>query len=162
MKNSEDHLESACARLADYLESHKHELIDDWVAQARTDSDVPSCALTKLEIVDHVPNIFDAMIQALRKQCSETAMEKVQEVAARHTVVRWVQSYDLQAVIREVALLRTEFIRHLRNFDDQHPHFGSDARLFNSTTIHRILDDIVMDATETFLKLRDRDNGGEA
>ena len=160
-KNSESHLENPCGRLADYLQSHKEALIAEWLAQARKDSDVPTDPLTKLEIIDHVPKIFDAMLMALRKQCSDTAMDQVQEVTARHTIIRWVQNYDVQAVLREVSLLRAQFIRHLLAFESEHPDFGSEARLVNSTTIHSILDDIVMDATETFLKLRARSEGDQ-
>ena len=154
--------EEACGRLADYLQSHKEPLMSEWLAQARKDSDVPSDALTKLELVDHVPNVFDAMIQALRQRCSDTTMQDVQEITARHTVIRWVQRYDLSGVVREVSLLRAEFIRHLLLFDEQNPDVGMGARLLNSTTIHHILDGIVMDATDTYLNLRARGDGGEA
>jgi len=133
----------------------------NWLAQARADSAVLSDSLTQLELVDHVPKIFDAVVQVLRNQCSETESD-VQEITARHTVIRWVQHYDLRAVLREVSLLRTEFIRQLLAFDEQNRGLGSDAGLLNATTIHRILDDIVMDATDTFLRLKERDDGDEA
>ena len=154
--------EAACGRLADYLQSHKEPLMREWLTQARKDADVPSDALTKLELVDHLPNVFDAMIQALRQRCSDTTMQDVQEITARHTVIRWVQRYDLPGVVREVSLLRAEFIRHLLLFDEQNPDVGMGARLLNSTTIHRILDGIVMDATDTYLNLRARGDGDEA
>lgn len=160
MKNSESNLDSACGPLADYLQAHKDLLMKDWLAHARADSTILSDSLTQLELVDHVPRIFDAIIQALRNRCSETESE-VQEITARHTVVRWVQRYDLRAVLREVSLLRTEFIHQMLSFDERNKNFGSDARLLNAKTIHRILDDIVMDATDTFLKLKDRAEGGE-
>ncbi len=130
----------------------------DWLAQARTT--VPSNALTQLELVDHVPKIFDAIIEALRNECSETE-DDVQEITARHTVIRWVQRYDLRAVLREVSLLRAAFIRQLLAFDENPNDFGSYARLVNAKTIHRILDDVVIDATDTFLKLKDRAAGIE-
>jgi hypothetical protein len=62
-------------------------------------------------------------------------------------------------VLREVSLLRAEFVGQLLAFEGQNLDLDGNARLLNATTIHRILDDIVMDATETFLKLKDR--GGE-
>ena len=161
MASSDDH-EAACGRLADYLQSHKEPLMSEWLAQARIDSGVPSDALTKLELVDHLPKIFDAMIQALRQRCSDGTMEHVQEITARHTVIRWVQRYDLPGVVREVSLLRAEFISHLLIFDEQNPDVGMGSRLLNSTTIHRILDGIVMDATDTYLNLKARRDGDEA
>jgi hypothetical protein len=153
--------DGACGRLADYLQAHKESIMKAWLAQARADTAVLSDALTQLELVDHVPRIFDAMVQALRNQCSRTK-DDVQEVTARHTVIRWVQHYDLRAVLREVSLLRAEFIRHLLAFAEQDAGLTGQARLSNATTIHRILDDIVMDATDTFLKLKSRadEDGG--
>lgn len=158
MKTPEHDANGACGRLADYLQTHKDSLLKRWLAQARADSAVQSHSLSKLELVDHVPRIFDALVQALRNRCSQTQND-VQEITARHTVIRWVQRYDLRAVLREVSLLRTEFVRQLIAFDEQDGDLGSEARLLNATTIHRILDDIVMDATDTFLKLEGRVDG---
>lgn len=159
MQSSENQLTSACSRLADYLQSNKDALIGEWLAQVRTDPAVPSEPMTKVELVDHVPGIFDAAMQALRQRGNDAAMEKVQVIAARHSIFRWVQHYDLQAVLREVSLFRAVFIRYLRDFERDDQPKDSSAHLFTSTTIHRILDEVVMDATDTFLELKTR--GGE-
>lgn len=155
MTNPERDSNAACGRLADHLQAHKDLLMKEWLARARVDSAVLSDMLTQVELVDHVPGIFDAMVLELRNRCSETKSD-VKEVTARHTVIRWVQHYDLRAVLREVSLLRTGFIRQLLAFDEANAELGSEARLLNATIIHRILDDIVMDATDTFLRLKDR------
>ena len=156
IENSQDSLHITCNQLADFLERCAEELISAWLKRVREDSGVPSDALSKLELVDHVPKIVEAMIQALRKQCSEKTTEQVQDVTARHTIIRWVQSYDLEAVLREVSLLRAEFVHQLEVFDTEHPEHGNEARLFNAATIHRLLDEIETDATETFNSLKDR------
>jgi hypothetical protein len=153
MKNTEAHLESASGRLAAYLDSHKDAMTNEWVARVRKDSAVPTDSMTKLEIIDHLPAIFDAISEALRQRRSDTTTEQLHEIAVRHTIVRWIEHYNLQAVVREISLLRTEFIYHLRVFEEEHPDFGTAPRLFASTTIHQILDDILIDATNTFLKL---------
>lgn len=158
MMNSNSDANAACGRLADYLQSHKDSLIKDWLAHARSDSEIMSDSMSQLELVDHVPKIFDALVMALRTRCAQSKSD-VQEITARHTVIRWVQRYDLRAVLREISLLRTEFTRYLVAFDEQNEDLESDARLFNATTIHRILDDIVKDATDTFLKLQGRADG---
>jgi RsbT co-antagonist protein rsbRD N-terminal domain len=158
MKNTEAHPESASGRLAAYLESHKDAMTNEWVARVRKDSAVPTDSMTKPEIIDHIPEIFDAIIQALRQHRSDTTIEQVHQIAARHAIVRWIEHFNLQAVLRELSLLRAEFIYHLRVFEEEHPDFGIAARLFASTTIHQILDDAVIDATNTFLKLAERDD----
>ncbi len=155
MKNSANDQNGACGRLADYLEANKDLLMMEWLSQARGDSAVLSDALTHLELVDHVPKIFDAIVEVLRNRCSATAND-VQEITARHTIIRWIQRYDLRSVLREVSLLRAAFTRQLLAFDEQTGGLSTDSRLLNATTVHRILDDIVMDATDTFLKLKTR------
>lgn len=151
-----DH-DAACVRFAAHLQAQKDSMIKEWLAQVRADSAVATSSLSQPELVDHVPKVFDALVQALRNLCSETRSE-VQEITARHTVIRWVQSYDLRAVLREVSLLRAEFVRELLAFDEQSEDLGAEARFANAKTVHSILDDIVWEATDTFLKLKDRDD----
>lgn len=153
MKDTEAHPKSISGRLADYLESHKDVMTNEWVERVRKDPGVPTGSMTKLEIIDHIPLIFDAIIQALRQYRTDAAIEQLHTVAVRHTIVRWIERFDLQAVLREISLLRTEFVYHLRRFEEEHPDFGIGARLLASVTIHRILDDILMNAIDTFLKL---------
>jgi hypothetical protein len=153
MKDTEAHPENIHGRLADYLESHKDAMTNEWVKRVREDPGVPTGSLTKLEIIDHLPLIFDAIIQALRQHRSDIAIEQLHQVAVRHTIVRWIERFNLQAVLREISLLRTGFIYHLRGFEEEHPDFGIVARLLASITIHRILDDMLIDAIDMYLKL---------
>ncbi len=156
MNNIEDHPQSTSCKLAEYLESNQEELISGWVAQVRRDSDIPSDSLTKPEIIDHVPKILEAVLHALRQQYGDKTMGKVQVVTARHTVVRWVQGYDLDAVLREGSLLRAAFMDYARTFHDKNEIFSGSERHLAYTTINRIFDDTTEDATDMFLKLRAR------
>jgi hypothetical protein len=152
MQNTEAHPKSVTGRLASYLERHKDLITTSWVERVRNSLAVPTAFMTQLEIMDHIPDIFDAIIRALR-QPRDAAMEQIQETSAQHVVVRWQKAYDLYAVLRELALLRTEFIYQLRLFEETHPEFGLTQRLFASTTIHSILDHVMSDSTDKFLKL---------
>jgi RsbT co-antagonist protein rsbRD N-terminal domain len=153
MQNSEAHPESVTGRLASYLERHKDLITSSWVERVRNSLAVPTTFMTHPEIMDHIPDIFDAIIRALRQPRDDAAMEQIQETSAQHVVVRWQKAYDLYAVLRELALLRTEFIYQLRLFEETHPEFGMTQRLFASTTIHSILDHVMSDSTDMFLKL---------
>lgn len=153
MKNSETLPESISGCLASYLERHKELITTSWVERVRSSLAVPTASMTRPEIIDHIPDIFDAIIGALRQPLSDTAMEQIQETSAEHVILRWQKKYDLYAVIREIAALRTEFIYQLRLFEETHPEFGMSQRLFASTTIHRILDYVICDTTDKFVKL---------
>jgi hypothetical protein len=153
MQNTEALPESVSGRLASYLERHKDLITTSWVERVRSSLAVPTASMTRPEIMDHIPDIFDAIMRALRQPGDAAAMEQIQEISAQHVVVRWQKAYDLYAVLREIALLRTEFIYQLRLFEETHPEFGMTQRLFASTTIHRILDHVMADSTDKFLKL---------
>jgi len=153
MKNGEALPKSLSDCLANYLEKHKDLITASWVERVRNSLAVPTASMTRPEIIDHIPDIFDAIIQALRQPFNETAMEQIQETSGEHVVVRWQKGYDLYAVLREIAALRTEFIYQLRLFEETHPEFAMTQRLFASTTIHGILDYVICDGTNKFLKL---------
>jgi hypothetical protein len=153
MKNGDALPESISGCLANYLERHKELITTSWVERVRNSRAVPTASMTRPEIVDHIPDIFDAIIRALRHPLSDTAMEQIQETSGEHVVLRWQKGYALYAVLREIAALRTEFIYQLRLFEEAHPEFGMTQRLFASTTIHRILDYVICDGTDKFLKL---------
>ena len=153
MKNGDTPSKSISNCLANYLERHKELITTSWLERVRNSPAVPTASMTRPEIIDHIPNIFEAIIRALREPVSETAMKQIQEVSREHLVVRWQKGYDLHAVIREIAALRTEFIYQLQLFEQANPEFALSHRLFASTTIHGILDYIICDGTDTFLKL---------
>jgi hypothetical protein len=153
VKNGEIPPKSVRDSLANYLERHKELITASWVERVQNSPAIPTASMTRREIIDHIPNIFDAIIRVLRQPVSETGMEDVQEASVEHIVVRWQKGYALGGVMREIAALRTEFIYQLRLFEETHPDFALTERLFASTTIHGILDYIICDATERFLRL---------
>ncbi len=156
MTQKEEHPEDACGRLADYLQSQQEAQIDSWLVQVRKDPGVPTGSLTDREVIDHLPSIFQAIILALRQQYDDAAQANVRELTDRHAIVRWVQSYDLPAVLRESALLRATCTRHSISFDGQRESPSSVGTGPASTVINRIFDDIAAKSTETFLKLKAR------
>ena len=147
--------ESACGQVTDYLQSHKKALVDEWCANVQKEFGIACESMSKPEIVDHVPNTFDAIIEALRQYNGGTTIEDVRNVAARHTIVRWSQNYNLGAVLQEISLLRSSFVHYLCAFEDEHEHADANARLFAGTTVPIILDNIVADAMKLFLKVRE-------
>ena len=75
--------------LANYLEKHEDEMTVAWVERMRKSRAIPTDSMTVPEIVDHVPQIFDAVIQALRQHRSDEAMDQIAETSAWHVVIRW-------------------------------------------------------------------------
>jgi hypothetical protein len=82
MQNAEAHPESVSGRLANYLERHKDLITTSWVERVRNSLAVPTAFMTRPEIMDHIPDIFDAIIRALRHPRDDAAMEQIQETSA--------------------------------------------------------------------------------
>jgi hypothetical protein len=150
MKDNKDRPEGISGRLADYFDSHKEEITNRWISRVRNDPHVPTGLMTKIEILDHLPLIIDAIVQALRQPNSGSAVEQLHQATVRHSIIRWIERFDLQAVIREVYLLRAEFIHHLRDFEEAHRGFDAASIHSASATIHRMLDDLLVDSKEVF------------
>jgi hypothetical protein len=153
VKNGDTPPKTVSDCLANYLERHKELITSSWVERVRNSPAVPNVPMTRPEIIDHIPDIFEAIIRALRQPLSDTGMEQVHEASREHVILRWQKGYDLYAVLREIAALRTEFIYQLRLFEEAHPEFAMTQRLFASTTIHGILDHVICDGAEKFLEL---------
>ena len=151
MPNSESHPESVSGRLAAFLTSHKDAIRDEWLTRIRRDLATKTEKLTTEALIDHLPQLFDDIIDALRHYRGETVHEQMRRDAAAHATTRLQQGYDLASLLREIAHLRTIFIYHLRMFEESYPDFGMAARLFADATVHRLLDELTVDSAEQFL-----------
>jgi hypothetical protein len=77
--------------------------------------------------------------------------EQALKDAEEHGATRMQQGYELPEMLRELMHLRAILIYHQRAFEDLNADLGMASRLFISTTLHRFLDEMVIDATEEYL-----------
>jgi len=138
--------------LADYLSTHKEAILTEWRKRVIDDKKILATrSLNADAITNHLPEIFDDLTATLRRYGSATVAEQTSKDAEAHGAKRQEQGYELPEVLRELMHLRAILIFHLRQFEDQHPDFGLASRLFVSTTLHRFLDEMAIDATEEYL-----------
>ncbi len=146
------HPDSVNGRLADYLATKKEAIIAEWLERVRADpAIVPTETLNTIALRNHLPEIFDDLTDTLRRYGSESVAVQAVSDAAEHGATRLRQGYELPEMLRELKLLRTVLIFHLRVFEDLNPDDGMVARLFISTTLHGFLDEMAIDATEEYL-----------
>jgi len=81
MKNGKAAPKSISDCLANYVERHKELITTSWVQRVRNSLEIPTDSMMRLEIIDHIPDIFDAIIRGMRQPLSETAMEQIQETS---------------------------------------------------------------------------------
>lgn len=143
--------ESVNARLADFFCGRKEEMMKAWIAHLQRDPAIATENLNTPQLRDHLPRLFDDLADLLRRYGSEEVLERTERDAAKHGSERWQQGFSLPALLREIMHLRGVFIYHLRVFEEMHAGFGTAARLFAHSTVHRFLDHMAIDATQQFL-----------
>ncbi len=147
----EAHPDSVNGRLADYLASEKESILAEWLKRVRGDPEIIATEnLNTIALKDHLPEIFDDLIETLRSYGCEVVAGQAVKDAEKHGATRLEQGYELPEMLRELKLLRAVLIYHLRTFEDLNPDDGMTARLFTSTTLHAFLDEMAIDATEEY------------
>ncbi|MDB6004308.1 MAG: histidine kinase [Prosthecobacter sp.] len=140
------------ALLADYLGTQKEGIINEWLERVRGDAAIMATAsLNTNALKDHLPEIFDDLTETLRRYGSEAVAEQSTKDAEEHGATRLRQGYELPEMLRELMHLRSILIYHMLQFEGLDSEFGMASRLFISTTLHRFIDEMMIDATDEYL-----------
>lgn len=145
------HPSSVNGRLAQNLTSNRNEIIGEWLKRVRSDTNIPTDSLTTPQLKDHMPQLFDDLTSTLCRYGSEAVSEQSEKDGEKHGATRWQQGFELTEMLRELMHLRAILIYHLRIFEETNEDFGMASRLFVSSTLHRFLDEMGIDATRQFL-----------
>jgi hypothetical protein len=142
------HPESINALLAAYLSTQKVSIADELQNRLRKTDLIDTEALSNSELRDHVPRIIDNMTRELLHYGNADIAKQTHIDALKHGDTRWRQGFDLLELLRESGQLRSIFIRHLCQFEEANPSFGFAARYFANSTLHHILDEVMIDAVD--------------
>ena len=97
----------ALARLAEYLESQRKAITQQWLdavlADAQTEA---SNLLTHRQLLDRLPNLFDELCRFLRGRDAARLTGAVNDDAREHGHDRWEHGYQIEELLRELHLLR--------------------------------------------------------
>ncbi len=146
--------ESVNARLATHLSDQKEAILHEFLNRLRRSTEIETDALTVPELRNHAPKIVDDLVRELRQYKNKDAAQQTSKDAAIHGATRWRQGFDLHGLLRECSQFRAIFIYHLRIFEETNPDFGFTERYFADATMHRILDDVTIDAAQQFLAIQ--------
>ena len=147
----EAHHESINGRLAKSLENQRNEIIDEWLRRVREDPAIPTDSLTLLQVQDHLPQLLHDLTQTLSRYGSEAVSDQSDKDGEEHGSARWQQGFELPEMLRELMHFRYILIQRLGSFESSNKDFGMAAKLFVTTTLHRFLDRMGINATEQFL-----------
>lgn len=153
------HPDSVNGRLAKSLDSQRNDIIDEWLDKVRQDPLIPTDSLTLIQVRNHIPYLIDDLSQTLDRYGSELVADQAEKDGEEHGAARWEQGFELPEMLRELMHLRSILINRLGLFESKNEDFGMVARLFVTTTLHRFLDRMGINATEQFMELGAQENG---
>jgi signal transduction histidine kinase len=124
---------AAASRFAEYLRARQSSITDAWVEAVRSDYAIASSQkLTRSELSDHLPALFNDLLDYFLTSAAETTRDRVRREARRHGNQRWNQGYQLTELLREIGIIHRLLLREgLDGFFQLHPDFSAireDAR----------------------------------
>jgi signal transduction histidine kinase len=120
---------TAASRFAEHLRTHQSAITEAWVKAVKSDREIASSQkLTLSELADHLPALFNDLIEYLQSSATEGTRQRVTQEAQRHGNQRWKQGYRLVELLRELGTVQRLLLRHgLHSFVQLHPEFTADA-----------------------------------
>jgi hypothetical protein len=90
------------SQLADFLETHKRELLERWMA--RVDAAIAPGSKSRRELVDHMPVFVDQVIAALRHPPPHRDLAP-SPPGREHGAQRFRLGFEIEDVVREYGML---------------------------------------------------------
>jgi hypothetical protein len=95
------------AFVADHLAGEREAIAQRWLRAVKADADIEATdQLTHTQLLDHLPSIFRDLCQFLRWRDAAALTGEAREDAQEHGHHRWEQGYQLDALLRELDVLR--------------------------------------------------------
>lgn len=144
----------ALAAFAEFISANREEITRHWVSAVDRSPRVQTSEdLTFQQLVDHLPQLCDDLAETLRT----TYHADLSEDAARHSTAhgrkRWQQGYRLDELIRELSILRRDFVgRWFDWFVAQHSTFSHEQRHQARSIVHQFFDEIISGSVTQFVE----------
>ncbi len=133
------------ALLADHLNARLDDILALWQATVQREGDVPeSERLSLQEFIDHIPELLDQVADRLRGKPTN-----IERTGKQHARNRWLNGYDVGAVVSELGHLRTALIRATFGYAQQE---GLDVAELEPIwrAINDVLNEVTTESVEQF------------
>lgn len=139
--------------LASYLEEHRERATRSWLEAVHAERAVEQAeALTREQLVDHVPAIYAEVCAALKNDRPTEMPVALERDVRRHGHFRWTQGYRLDELFREMDLLRQVIQDEVTAYFG---HNGSHSMALEADaqrTIQKLFSEMVQSAIEQVLE----------
>lgn len=134
-------------RLCDFIRSHRDDILEDWLQDARRE--FPAASLTEPRLVDHLPDLLRRVADSL-DEAKRSPPASLAELAKLHALDRLHRGFDVRSVAQEYALIRRAILRRYAN------RYGEAVSIEDVVRFNEVLDAAVCASVEHFEQRRQR------
>lgn len=146
------------AGFGDFVLSHRDEILKSWIAAIDRHPNISaSDNLTYTQLLDHLPELCAELAVLLKRPDAREIKREAKRDAQAHGWKRWRQGYQLDELIREICLVRRDFIdTWLPAFRATNARFNIDAQNSTQRIVERFFDNVIIEATVQFVDEHDQ------
>jgi signal transduction histidine kinase len=134
--------------------SHREQILQSWIAVVDQHPNISaSDNLTYTQLLDHLPELCTELAALLKQPNAQEIKREAKQDARAHGWKRWRQGYKLEELIREICLIRRDFIdTWLKAFAATDARFDVDAQNTVRRVVERFFDNVIIEATIEFVE----------
>lgn len=134
--------------------ARREQILKSWIAAVDRNPDIStSDNLTYTQLLDHLPELCTELAVLLKRPDAQEIKREARQDARAHGWKRWRQGYKLQELIREICLIRRNFIdTWLKAFAAVEKRFDLDAQNAARRIVESFFDNVVLEATVQFVE----------
>ena len=136
------------------MSARREEILKSWIdAVDQHPSISTSDNLTYTQLLDHLPELCTELAALLKNPDAKEIKREAKQDARAHGWKRWRQGYKLEELIREICVIRRNFIdTWLNAFAAADPSFDFDAQNAARRVVEGFFDNVIIEATVQFVE----------
>ena len=134
--------------------AHREQILQSWIAAVDQHPDIStSDHLTYVQLLDHLPELCTELAALLKQPDAEQIKREVKQDARAHGWKCWRQGYKLGELIREICLIRRNFVdTWLKAFAAADVRFDFDAQNAARRVVECFFDKVIIESTAQFVE----------
>ena len=136
------------------MHGHREQILHSWIAAVDKHPNIStSDNLTYTQLLDHLPELCTELAALLKHPNALEIKQEAKQDARVHGWKRWRQGYKLEELIREICLIRRNFIdTSFGAFAAEDARFDVDAQNTARRVVEGFFDNVIIQATVQFVE----------
>jgi hypothetical protein len=133
---------------------HREQILQSWIAAVDKHPNIStSDNLTYTQLLDHLPELCTELAALLKHPNAQEIRREAKQDARAHGWKRWRQGYKLEELIREICLIRRNFIdTWFGAFAAEDARFDVDVQNTARRVVESFFDNVIIEATVQFVE----------